>query len=339
MNAWQVRRPKSACPLGGPSRRIRGLAAGLLLCAVAAVAGLRPGPARAANDHPFRVAFSHSFFSGVTDADATAAVVAWQETILKPAGVPFNPHPMICDGVPALVAALQSGEVDAVALQFTEYAAVPAGLLEPDWIYVNERRGGTYEQYVLLVAQSSGLQDVRQLRGRKLNLWDSQRSCLALPWLNRLLGESGQVPADRFLGDQVKESKPAKVILPVFFGQADVCLVTRSSFADMSELNPQVGKQLRILAASPEVVPAFLCFRKGYTSRYRPEVEKAIQTLHTNVAGKQVLMVFGCDQITRYPGSCLQSAWDLLKPRVAPRGRIAVAGVAVPGLNRPDGKP
>ena len=170
------------------------------------------------------------------------------------------------------------------------------------------------------------------MRGRRLILWDNQRSCLAAYWLDGLLAKDGQGPAATFFGSQMKETKPAKAILPVFFGQADACLVTRSSFADMTELNPQVGQQLRVLAASPEMIPAFLCFRRGYASRFRPQVETAIRTLHSNAAGKQVLMVFGCDQITRHPGSYLQSAWDLVGSRSRRSGRIARSGIVpIPG--------
>lgn len=290
------------------------LATGLLLLPAATSVGLGAEPAPVVEDHQFRVAFSHSFFGGVTDVDATAAIVAWQETILKPAGIPFNPHPMICAGLPDMVAALKRGEIDAVALQFSEYAAVPAGLLDSAFVYVNERRGGAYEQYVLLVPQASDIREVRQLRGRRLIRWDHPRSCLAISWLDRLLAEEGQEPSATFFGAQTKEAKPAKAILPVFFGRADACLVTRATFLDMSELNPQVGQRLRVLAASADLIPSFLCFRRGYASRFRAQVEAAIQNLHTSTAGKQVLMIFGCDQITQRPGSCLQTAWELAEP-------------------------
>lgn len=337
--------PARGRPAGGASAframALRGamLAAGFLLCAAVGPgsgAELRP----AAEEHPFRVAFSRRFFGGVSDMDANAAVATWQEAILKPAGVPFDPRPLICSGVPELVAALQRGEVDAVAVQFSEYAAIPAGLLDPDWIYVNECRGRPYEQYVLLVARSSTFVDVRQLAGRSLIQWDNQRLCLAPHWLDLLLAGSGAGPAAAFFGSRTLETKPSKAVLPVFFGQADGCLVTRSSFEDMSELNPQVGRQLQVLAASPEIVPAFLCFRQGYVSRFRPQVEEAITSLHLSPAGKQVLLVFGCDRITRHPSSYLQSAWEILKPAPRRTGRPATAGaIPAPGLPRRSQEP
>ena len=306
------------------------LATGLFLLSatVSAGSGAEPGPTQ--EDHQFRVAFSHSFFGGATDADVTAAIVAWQETIVRPAGIPFNPHPMLCAGLPDMVAALKRGEIDAVALQFSEYAAVPAGLLDSDFVYVNERRGGAYEQYVLLVPQASDVREIRQLRGRKLIGWDHPRMCLAISWLDRLLAEDGQESSATFFGAQTKEARAAKVILPVFFGKADVCLVTRAAFLDMTELNPQIGQRLRALATSEDLIPSFFCFRRAYVSRFRPQLEAAIQNLHTSASGKQVLMIFGCDQITQRPGSCLQSAWDLMgsSPQ-RPARSVTAAGKAL----------
>jgi ABC-type phosphate/phosphonate transport system substrate-binding protein len=282
----------------------------LLVGALSAGPGALAGPGD--DTRPFRVAFSSAFFGDANSADAAAAVVAWQETILRSADVPFNPHPLICDEIQELVAALEQGEVDAVAVRFPEYFAIPTGLLEADRVYINQRGGGLGDEYVLAVHRDSGIETLAQLRGRRLTGWESPRASLAKQWLELLLAEQGLPPTARFFGSWGEEPKLAKVVLPVFFRQADACLVTRSGLASMSELNPQVGQQLRVLATSPEMVASFLTFRAGYASPYRPQVERAIRDLHTSAAGKQVLTVFGCDRITPQAGSCLQSARDLM---------------------------
>jgi phosphonate transport system substrate-binding protein len=152
--------------------------------------------------------------------------------------------------------------------------------------------------------------------------------------------EAGEDPSGVLFGRQTKEVKAAKVILPVFFGQADACVVPRTSFMDMAELNPQVGEQLRILATSPEVVSSFLCFREGYASRYRPQIEAAIRDLHLSSAGKQVLTVFGCEQIAPFPPTCLQSAYEMVRLASRPSRRtIAAETVPTPGRQLPRREP
>jgi hypothetical protein len=102
------------------------------------------------------------------------------------------------------------------------------------------------------------------------------------------------------------------VVLPVFFRQSDACVVTRSGFETMVELNPQLGRQLKILARSPEVVPAVFCFRADYAAGFKEDLFAGVRDLHKSAAGQQVLTVFQSDKIEDQPMSCLDSALELL---------------------------
>ena len=80
--------------------------------------------------------------------------------------------------------------------------------------------------------------------------WQNSRMSLALAWLDIALFNDGCRPVAEFC--RVEQNKKlTKVVLPVFFRQNDACVVTRRGFKTMSELNPQVGQQLRVLASSP----------------------------------------------------------------------------------------
>jgi phosphonate transport system substrate-binding protein len=80
----------------------------------------------------------------------------------------------------------------------------------------------------------------------------------------------------------------------------------------MSELNPQVGKQLRILAVSPEVVPSGFAFRSDYASPYRAQMLVEMGRLADSPAGQQILTLIQTDRIEDQPISCLASAFELL---------------------------
>jgi ABC-type phosphate/phosphonate transport system substrate-binding protein len=150
------------------------------------------------------------------------------------------------------------------------------------------------------------------LGGRSLLIQDHSRACLAPFWLDTLLLRQGLKPAAQ-LADRIKRpGKLAQVVLPVFFRQVDACVVARSGFNAMVDLNPQVGRQLKIIAASPAVVPTVLCFRADFNASYKKALLEGLRTLNATPAGQQVLTIFHIARIDQQPVAALDSALELL---------------------------
>jgi len=101
-------------------------------------------------------------------------------------------------------------------------------------------------------------------------------------------------------------------VLPVFFHQADACLLTRAGFQTMNELNPQVGQQLKVLAASAALVPIVFCFRGNYASPDRDKLMDSIDRISETPAGRQTLMLFQSERLVKSPVAALDSACELL---------------------------
>lgn len=197
-------------------------------------------------------------------------------------------------------------------------------------LYAAEVQGGIRETYCLLVRSDSGFERVEDLRGHRIIVHRNPRASLSSFWLDDLLLEKGLGTAAEFM--RVSDNtKLSAVILPVFFRQSDACLVTRNGFDTMSELNPQIGKGLRALATSPEVIPALLCFRGDYEPPFKAKILNALDELHQSPAGKQVLTIFRSERLRPIQPSDLQGAMDILDGHTrllaAPRAGQASAGV------------
>ena len=279
----------------------------VVLCVVASSIRSRA----AAADTLFRVGFSSSMFADVNENDAKAAVKAWGQTVARERGIPTDPEPLILKDQAALLDALRSNRVDAVGMTTVEFGALKSKV-EFAPIFVTYNSGRTAEQYVLLAHQDSKIKTVDDLRGRSLMVHLNPRVCLAPLWLDTLLMQKGLPTAARFVGKITQNSKLAKVALPVFFRQSDACLVTRSGFEMMAELNPQVGKQLKVVASSPEMVPAVLAFRANYDPAFKERLFSGVRDLHKTPAGQQVLTIFHSEKIEDQPASCLASALELM---------------------------
>jgi phosphonate transport system substrate-binding protein len=115
-------------------------------------------------------------------------------------------------------------------------------------------------------------------------------------------------------------------VLPVFFRQADACLVTRLGYATMCELNPQLAKQLRILAESPKLLTSFLAFHKDCPPETRRKFRAAVTELHKSVVGRQALMLFGSTRLVPVDISALRTSLELLHAYERLPGKAPLGG-------------
>jgi phosphonate transport system substrate-binding protein len=136
---------------------------------------------------------------------------------------------------------------------------------------------------------------------------------LAQVWLDNLLVGQRLPPTAQFVRQINPASKLVQVVLPVFFGQCDACLATRSGFEIMCELNPQLNKQLKIIAQSPGIVPAIFCFRADVPDEIKGAYVAGMREMHQYIAGQQSLTMFHRDKLEEHPASCMQSAVDLVE--------------------------
>jgi phosphonate transport system substrate-binding protein len=260
---------------------------------------------------PFRFGFSTSLFQDLNENDAKAALKVWVETLARERSVMADPSVQVFDGTEALRRALQLPTLDGVFLTTGEYWA----LHQPEWFnrtIFGVTQGSITEEYLLLVHQASGITRLEELRGRSLCLLRHNKMSLARPWLDTLLCQNGLKPAEQFAKPVTEARKLTKTVLPVFFRQVDACVVTRKGFKTMVELNPQVGKQLKILASSPPLVPDGFFFRTGYPAQPLEKMINELARIHSTAAGQQVLTVFQTDYMQENPVSCLDNSMELL---------------------------
>jgi phosphonate transport system substrate-binding protein len=260
---------------------------------------------------PVRFAFSSRMFFGVNENDARAAMKAWGQTISEERGIPLDPGFKIIGGVEAIAAAIRDKLIDAITLPTDEYWAL-RNKVSLGSIILGTKDGQSTVQLVLLVRSDSGIQRLADLRGHSLVVFQNPLTSLAPAWLETELLQHQLGLAEQFWGRTTESAKLLRVITPVFFRQADACLVTLKGFETMTELNPQIGRQLKILAQSEAVVPSLFCFRGDYLSPYREKLLQEVSRVNETPAGRQTLALFQTERL--FPGdpSALANACALL---------------------------
>jgi ABC-type phosphate/phosphonate transport system substrate-binding protein len=114
--------------------------------------------------------------------------------------------------------------------------------------------------------------------------------------------------------------KPSQAILSVFFNQTDMAVVSRSAFDTAVELNPQIGRNTKILAASKPFVTNVICLNNGMGKEMREKYLKLSLKMHDDVRMFQTFMLFGASRIAAWEPSYIQNVRELVdKHRALPR--------------------
>lgn len=280
----------------------------LSVCLIRATAAQAEGPGSA--PERLRLIFSSRMFTDVHESDAKAAVKAWAEALARERHIQAEPDAQVIDGLSALAIAWKAGQPDLMTLTAEEYLEL--GVNPEHANVVTGVAGGEYlVEYLLLVHQGAGIHDLAGLQGLTVLIYENSRTCLALPWLDTILLQGGLAPANEHFARVTQVKKLSSVVLPVFFRQADACVVTLSGLRTLSEMNPQVGSQLQVIATSPALLPS-LSYLPARSAGSTVDLLGEILRLHTTASGRQLLNLFQVDRLIEIPASEIDGARELL---------------------------
>ena len=169
------------------------------------------------------------------------------------------------------------------------------------------------EQYIILVKRDGGIRRSGDLEGRRLYMLKTPKMCLAPAWLSIILDEGRCGPAVQFFASVTADSKLSRVVLPVFFGQAEACLTSKRGFDTMCELNPQVARDLPTACRLAPDGDQFLRFPQDFPGAYRDKLLAAIGIVCQGAAGQQLSALFQFNALMVRDASCLASALSVVE--------------------------
>ncbi len=263
--------------------------------------------------YPIVFGFSQSILgSNINVNDATAAVKTWTNSLTKSAHIPAEPKPVVFESIDETYQALRNKEAEVFFLTLPElYPVVDA--MDDTIMLMPVTNGTISEQYILLTNKSSGIKTPEQLIGKDLIIFVNSRTSLAPYWLETTLKENGMKAQKDFFSMVTNVSKLNDAVLPVFFNKAAACLVSKSGFDTLAELNPQIAKQLHVIMQSPEYIPSGLFFRKDYESPIKERIVEDLADWLVSTDGKQLLTIFQLESLSIENSTCLENSVNLLR--------------------------
>jgi len=272
---------------------------------------------------PLVLGYSDNVFYNVDPRDAIALTKAWARMADRKIGPGADTSVVEYKSFSDIENALAKNEVDILIMLPEELIRLRdryklAPILSSDY------GKHFYNELILLVRSDVGISSIEQLRGKKLILDVGQKGGLPRLWLESLIMERVTASVKAFFGSISESTKPSQAVMPVFFRNADACLVSRSSYETMVEMNPQFGRQLKVLERSPGFVTGVLAVRKDDAHNPRRDaMQKALQEMYTYQSGKQLLTLFRINRLVPFLPEHLANIEKVLKEHQGKTGASA----------------
>lgn len=283
----------------------------MLVFCVLLLAG-RPGVQKVEGKEMVRFGFVQTIMGTINENDVKAALGVWIKGLTKEMNIPVAVTIRLYATISEIESDLAEDRVDVLYITTPQFSAL-LSLMAKDALLTVKQFGTITEAYVLLVHRDSPASEVRDLKGKNLLVLDNARTSMSLNWLNVFLSEKGLGKPGRHFKNYKRVNKINNAVLPVFFRQADACLVTEKGFEVMAELNPQIARQMKIVATSPLYIPVVLGFRKTYQSLVKQMVMKNFQEMIDSSSGSQLLTIFQTDGMQQISMAELGDSIKLLK--------------------------
>ncbi len=230
--------------------------------------------------------------SGISPADAQVGIEMNFERLSNTINPDFEVAIEFLKDIKSTVGLIERRKVHVLIVTGIDYLLLSKATDVTPLVVASKIKHSPLESYVLLARNGITLSDLVNRKQRRLvvdsgNPWDIGRI-----WLETALHEKGYGPIDQSFTDLQVANKAIRTVLPVFFGHADACLVLKSAYDTMVDLNPQLGDRLHVLLQSPGFIKSMICILDYLDPKLVVAMDATLQEMHTTDAGRQVLMIF-----------------------------------------------
>jgi phosphonate transport system substrate-binding protein len=259
-----------------------------------------------------RIGFSsHTFVNTPSEDIRVAIMMLSQKVARKTLG---SAESRIYDSTQEIERDLKARQVDVIALMPEEFIFLRNRVpLEP-MVVTSTDSGNTFE-ILLLVRKENQITGIWGLRDRAIVMPPkiTQYGNMYNIWVETLLLREGIPDMARFFSSVREARTSSQGLLPVFFRNADACVVTSNSYDLACELNPQIGRELKVIARIKGLAGGVIVIRRDLPEQRKLQVRQALLTLHEDQEGKQMLVLFQLSRLVPFPPEYLKTTEALLE--------------------------
>lgn len=260
----------------------------------------------------YRFIYSKELFFNTKTEDAIALTKIFTEKVKKQNGIEDEAEIVICKNDEELIDATKTNFDFVLSTTVALVRLLKIGNVKP--VLVNQTQGSYGFVYYLVTRKDKNINHLSDLKNRKLNILARSDGQTPSLWLEKILRDNKLPVKNRFFEEITFDYKPTNILLPVFFNKLDAAVITKESFDVMCELNPNIKKDLNILATSKTLLFGVLSFDTKSKNKEREKfIYDILTTMHNDADGRQFLSLFSLDKIIPYKEEYLTKFMELYK--------------------------
>ena len=198
------------------------------------------------------ILLSQRLFVVANRNDVAAAMKKWGDVASCAIHIKVDSKVDVAQSQSEIRRRLLDKSVDVLVLDSVEFLKLSAAGLVEGVAVVSRSGQPTSFSYVLLTGDR--IDTLAQLRSRSATFFPHTLSAFSVAFMDMLLARNHLGRAESFLGPSNVTNKPTDCILPLFFGRTDACVVDSYNWELAKEMNPQLGKKLKVFAQSAPLV-------------------------------------------------------------------------------------
>ena len=260
----------------------------------------------------YRFIYSKELFFNTKTEDAIALTKIFTEKVKKQNGIDDEAEIVICKNDEELIDATKTNFDFVLSTTVALVRLLKKGNVKP--VLVNQTQGSYGFVYYLVTRKDKNINYLSDLKNRKLNILARSDGQTPSLWLEKILRENKLPVKNKFFEEITFDYKPTNILLPVFFNKVDAAVITKESFDVMCELNPNIKKDLNIMATSKTLLFGVLSFDTKSKNKEREKfIYDILTTMHNDADGRQFLSLFSLDKIIPYKEEYLTKFMELYK--------------------------
>jgi len=275
-------------------------------------------PLGARDPEHVNIAFSQAAFPDVSVHDVESGLSLWSEELSRHVAGIQGATTHIYSLPETVVTGFRDGSLDLAILPTLDFFKLESRLnAEIGFVGLV---GSIWSQRYLLVAGLGAPSSLEQLKGQRFCY--AKDDAVGLLFLNTTLLRAHLPEMDRFFRSADPLPRGSQGLTQVYFGKADVCLISESAYRSALALNPSMERKLRTLMVSPVLHSGVAVYRKDYPRYMRERIQYSVNDLRHYPRGDQILKLFRVTEIRPYSGSELGEVRKLYLEYRQRKGRL-----------------
>ncbi len=238
-------------------------------------------------------------FTGMHAKDSLLAMQSIMQKIINPKYPEVRLHLDILSKDSGSADAISRKGYDVIATTGMDFLSLQRHIrLQP--LAILSKTDHPTDTYLLITRKNKTLKTVGALPIRSLILEAGGGCDFAKCWLDGVLEDRGLPQHQKYFNIVRTAEKPSRTLLPVFFGQADACVVSESALSVMIELNPQLEDQLVVEERSAGYISIMISATERLEDCARDIVLEETEHMHSTPEGRQILTLMQMKRFFRF---------------------------------------